>query len=38
VRVRNAFGVERDEHLTQQLPEVTPRPSVEVVSMAEAAP
>jgi NADH-quinone oxidoreductase subunit L len=38
LRVRNAFGVEREASHEMVLPEVTPRPAVEVVGMAEAKP
>ena len=38
VRVRNAFGVERDGSFELELPRVVERPVVEVVGMAEAHP
>jgi hypothetical protein len=38
LRVRNAFGVERQNSSRVLLPEVTQRPAVEVVGMAEAHP
>jgi hypothetical protein len=38
LRVRNAFGVERQNNTRLLLPEVKPRPPVEVVGLAEAAP
>jgi len=38
LRVRNAFGVEREHVHELSLPEVSERPSVEVVSVAEAQP
>ena len=38
VFVRNAFGVERVEVEELTLPDVTERPAVEVIKVAEATP